>query len=104
MHGEQDPAFFNPAFVALGFVFGNAHADEGSRNAADGAAYAHSSESSDDWAGCNERADAGNCQRTNTRQPTKGSANYSASCGAGSCPLGCLRFFLNCEVFRALIF
>ena len=42
MHGEQDSTFFDPAFVTLGFVFRNTHADEGSRNAANGAAYADS--------------------------------------------------------------
>src|ERR1700731_2584024 len=42
MHGEQDPAFLDPAFVTLGFIFGDAQANKSSRDAANGAAYADS--------------------------------------------------------------
>src|ERR1700686_4447056 len=104
MHGEQDSAFLDPAFVALGFVFGNAHANESSRDAANRAAYADSGESSHDRSCRNERADARNGQRANTGQPTERSADYGASCGTGCGSLGRLRVFLNREVFRALIF
>src|SRR5579872_2025443 len=103
MHGEQDSAFLDPAFVTLGFVFGNAHADQSSRDAANCAADAHPCQSSNYRAGCNERADARNCQRTNAGQPTESSANHGTSCSPGCGSLGGLSVLFDCEVFRALI-
>src|SRR3981081_4505648 len=56
---QQSATTFDGAFVALRFVFGDAHADEGSDQTAYSASGTCSCKCRHDWACCAEGADAG---------------------------------------------
>jgi hypothetical protein len=65
--GEKYASLLDPAFIAFGFIFGNAHADEGTDEAAHPAAEAEASQGPHDRAGGDERSYARNCQRAYPR-------------------------------------
>ena len=68
MDGEQRSAIFDVAFVTFGLVFGNAHADERSGDSAYGSADTETGERANDGTSGDERPDAGNRERTETRR------------------------------------
>ena len=49
MHRKQDVAFFDTAFIALRFIFGNTHSDQRSDQSADRSAGAKARQRSHDW-------------------------------------------------------
>ena len=65
MDREKDSAFFDPTFVAFRFVLRNPHADQGSRDTSDNATRTRSGQRCHNRAGCDERSQAGDCQRAN---------------------------------------
>ena len=103
MDGKQNAAFFHASFIALGLVLGDAHADECSRDATQGATSAGSSQRGHNRTRCNQRAYARNSERANARQPSQCAAEYRS--GARSCGGSFRRFsvFLVSEVFRAFV-
>jgi hypothetical protein len=65
MRGKQDPSFANPAFVSLGFVFGDSHSHQRSGEAAHRPTDANPCQSRHDWTCRGEWAYSRNRQRTN---------------------------------------
>lgn len=104
MNAKKDAAFFDAAFVALGFVFRDAHADESPGNAADSAAYADSGESGHDGTGGDEGTEAGNGQGSDAGQPAEAAAYYGSGGGAGGSAFGSFGAFAHGEILCAYIF
>src|SRR6202011_3439837 len=103
MHGKQNPAFLNPAFVALGFVLRNSKSDKGANKTADSAAGAKSREHPHDGTGRNERAQAGDSQRADAGEPAQRSTDYRARTGSSSRALGSLGALLMGEILGSHI-
>ena len=81
--GEERSAVLDAAFIALRFVLGNAHADKGSDDSAYRAAYAESGECAHDWAGGDERADAGDGEGSDAGKEAERTTDGSACGDAG---------------------
>src|SRR6266576_535973 len=80
---EESSASFDGTFVALRFVFGDAHANEGSDQTAYGAAGTCSCKCRHDWAGCDERTDARNGESADAREQPQRAADHAAGDGSG---------------------
>src|ERR1700675_1849127 len=83
MDRDQDPSVFDTAFVALSFVFWDAHSYQRSGDAADRTSYSGSSERGHDRAGGDKWTQSGNCEGAHSHQPAHGSAEDN--CSAGTC-------------------
>ncbi len=101
--GEKDAAVFDAAFIALGFVLRNSHADESSGNAADGSADARARECRHDGTCGNERPKARDGNGADTQQPSHGAAENCAGAGASGRAFRSLRVFLVGKVASARV-
>ena len=70
--GNEDVPFFDFAFVAARFVFGNAHANQRASDAADGCAHRSGAERGHNRARGEERTDARNGESADSREPAQG--------------------------------
>src|SRR5665213_772835 len=59
---DEDVAFLKLAFVALGFDFWDAQADQPTGDAADSGPDGRTTQRGHDWSGCNERPYSRNCE------------------------------------------
>src|SRR5262245_23725978 len=86
MDGDQVATLADTSRVALGFDFRNASADETSNETACGTHGASAGQRCHDRPSGNQRADAGDRQRSNADEPpedaTRGSPGASTCCGA----------------------
>ena len=98
MDRDQDPAIFDSAFVALSFVFRNAHSYQRSGDAADRTSYSGSSERSHDRAGGDKWTQSGNCESADAHQPSHGPAEDDSSSGTRRGSFRSLSAFLVREI------
>src|SRR5512134_2755650 len=98
MDRHEDAAVFDHALVALRLVFGNAHANERARDAADDTTYAHTCERGHNRTCCDKRPQSWDGERADSGEPTKRAADRGACAGARRCALGCLGAFLMRKV------
>ena len=103
MHGDEDAAILDAAFVALGLVLGNAHADECSDEAADCSANAETRECAHDGTRSDERTDAGDRERADAGEKTERAADDTADAYAGRGAFRRLGVLLGRELTRAVI-
>jgi hypothetical protein len=87
-------------FIALRFVFGDAHPDKCADQAPDRTADAEPRQACH-RAGCDERPKARNRKRANTGQNAERAAENSAGSDTSRCAFRSLGVFLMSEVFRA---
>src|ERR1700694_3320513 len=94
MDRDQDPTIFNSAFVALSFVFRDAHSYQRSGDAADRTSHSSSSERSHNRTGGDKWPQSRNSECADAHQPSHGPAEDNT--GAGPCrgSLRSLRAFL----------
>src|SRR5207302_7113347 len=96
-------AFSNPPFVALGLILGNTQSNQGSSDATDSATHANTSQGGHNRTSSDERAYAGNRQRTNSGQPSQSSADHSpCACACGG-TFGRFGAFLGGKIFRTFV-
>ena len=74
MNREQNPAIFNAAFVPLGFVFGDSHANQSTRKPTYCSTDSGSSEGGHNRPGGYEWPQSWNGEGTNTEQPSQTAA------------------------------
>src|SRR4029453_5583915 len=72
MHGDEQVPLFDFPLVALGLIFGNTHANQGSREAPKRRSSCRPAECRHDWSTGNEWAQAWNSEGPNANQPTQG--------------------------------
>src|SRR5436190_21494572 len=84
---EKSSATFDSTFVALRFIFGDAHANECSDQTAYGAAGTCSCKCRHDWAGCDERTDAGNSESADACEQSQRAPDHATGDGSGGCAL-----------------
>src|SRR6202158_4612167 len=101
MDRDQDPTIFDAAFVALSFVFWDAHSYQRSGDATDRASYSGSSESGHDRTGGDKRPQSRNSECTYSHQASHGSAEDNP--GARTCrgSLRSLGAFLVRKILRS---
>ena len=76
MDAQEDAAIFHLSFITLGFVLGDAHADQGSDHAAGGSASAETdSQGRDDRSGGDQWSDSGNGQSSEPSQCPEGASD-----------------------------
>src|SRR5579864_3895019 len=100
MNGEQNASIFHAAFVTLGFVFRNAHTNQGSSDSTYRSAYASSSQGCHNRAGSDKWPQAGNGNGADAEQPSHGSADDRSRSSAGGCTLRRLRVLFMRKIFR----
>src|SRR5205814_2224084 len=83
VYRQQDAATFHAPFIALCLILRDAHANQGSRDAADRAPNSRSSQSSHDRTSRDERPESGNGERANSGQPAKSAAEQSSRTCSG---------------------
>ena len=93
MDRNQDAAVFDAAFVTLGFILRNAHADQRADEAARRAADTEPGQRAHDRTRRDERSKAGDGERADAGKQAQRSAHYSARGRAGAVPSGALVFF-----------
>jgi hypothetical protein len=103
MDGQENSALFESALVTFRFIFGNAHANEGSRDAAHCAAHSGSSQSGHDRASRDKRPNAGDCQRADSDQPAQSATDHRARTGSGCRSFRRLGVLLVRELSSALL-
>ncbi len=99
--GEKCSAVLDAAFVALGFILGDAHADQGSDETAYCAADSEPGERGHDGAGSDEWTNARYGECSDACQQSERSADYSASRSTCGCAFGRLGVFLVSEIASA---
>src|SRR5271163_736002 len=84
MDREENAAALEPSLIAFRFVFGNAHSDQGSDDAADSTTSTETGKTCHDGTGCDERPDARNGKRTDPDENTECAADDTARSHARS--------------------
>src|SRR5262249_8418584 len=103
MDREQDAAIPHHAFIALGFVFGHAHAYKSANDSADYSGAASPGQSGHEWARRNERSESWDRQCSDTGEQSERTADdHTGSC-TSSCALGCLGAFFMHKILRASV-
>src|SRR5207302_857425 len=92
---------FNSAFVALSFVFRDAHSYQRSGNAADRASHSGSSERCHDRTGGDEGTQSRNSESADANQPPHGPAEDDPSSGSRGGSLRSLGAFLVRKILRS---
>ena len=100
--GEEDASVFDSAFVAFGFVLGDAHAYEGSDESSDCSAYSEACQGAHDGAGCDERAYSGDGERSDAGEEAEGPTYDSAGGDSGGGAFRGLGVFLVGEVLAGV--
>ena len=103
MHGEQDPALLKPAFVPLGFVLGNAHADERSGHTAHRSAHAHARQGGHNRSRGDEGSYSGDGQKADPGQQSQRSADHRARACARRGPFWSLGVLLRADLPAAQV-
>src|SRR5580698_11380414 len=98
--GKQDTALFDVSFVALGFVFGDAHTYQGTYETADSAAYSEPGKCAHDRTCRDERTDARDRQSADPGQQPQGSSDYATRRNARGGAFRRFCILLMGEVFR----
>ncbi len=88
VYGEEGSSLFEPAFVAAGFVLGNAEAYEGSYHSAERAAYTEAGERCHDGSCGDEGTDTGDSEGSYAGEQAEGSTDDAARGYTGGCALG----------------
>ncbi len=101
MHGEQSTAFLHHAFVALGFVFWNAHAYQRANQPAHYSTGADPGQRAHNWARGDERSEARNSQGANPRQYAQCAAYRGPRACAGGGAFGRFSVLLVGEILCA---
>src|ERR1700676_3172720 len=87
MHGEENSTLLQAALVALGFEFGDTHANQCTGESADRAADIQPCHTGHDWACSDEWAQARDCQQPDTCQHAESATNYATGGHACCCAL-----------------
>jgi hypothetical protein len=88
VNGKENSSVLDGAFVPLGFVLGESHADEGSDESADCTADAYAGERCHDGTCGDEGADAGDSESADAREEAECSSDDAAGGGPGGCAFG----------------
>src|ERR1700722_1978665 len=84
MYGDENAAILHAAFVALGFVFGNAHSDECADQAASCCADAKTCKSAHDGTCRDERSKARNRESADScKEPERAAHDAARGCACG---------------------
>src|ERR1700722_9170400 len=102
MDRKQYAAILNSAFVALRFILGNSHPDQGANQAAYGSANTQSCKRSHNRAGSYERPYTRDGQSSNSSQQAESPADSAARCNTRRGAFGGLGVLLVRKLLRAL--
>src|SRR5579863_8018276 len=98
VHGQKNPTLLQPALVALGFKFGDAHSDQCASDSTNCASDAQSSKPSHDRTGGNERTEARNCEQADARKHTQRSTDHSSGSHASRRAFRCFGGLLGAHI------
>src|SRR5579872_5034324 len=101
MNRQKNTAIFNAAFVSLGFVLRDSHADQSTREPTYCSTYSNSSQGRHNWPGGYEWTKSGNGEGANTEQPSQTATYYRAGSGTGCGTFGRLGVFLVSKILCA---
>src|SRR5580658_3898657 len=101
MDREKNATFFDSSFVPLRLILGNTHTDQGPDQTTYRAAYSEAGQSTHDRACGNEWTNAGDRERTDSRQQAQSPTDHSARRYAGGCSLRRFGILLVGKVFCA---